>query len=185
MQNQNKKESSFLTGKEMKCIDTWISQMEKYSFRIPSEKRKIAQNTLYLLPYETIGNGFNRIVYDLGNGYVLKIALSEIGLKSNSQEFNLYHSAHPDIQKSLCPVMEKGQGWIVMKKMDGKASINVENIQKLSELAIKFLRQGIVPVDLRLANVALTHENQMVVIDFGLFQTNEEFIKYFRKLLKK
>lgn len=167
---KNEKESSFLTSKEIDSIDEWISKMAIYPLSIPREKIKLAQRTLEL-PYKVIGNGLNRMVYDLGNGYVLKIALSEIGLKSNTQEFNLYHSSHPDILKFLCPVMEKGQGWIVMKKMDRKVSISLVNLQKLSELTMKLLLKGIVPVDLRLSNIALTDDNQMVVIDYGFFTT--------------
>ncbi|MGE8205625.1 hypothetical protein ACQKP0_13795 [Heyndrickxia sp. NPDC080065] len=162
------KESSFLSSEEIRSIEEWTSEMKKYPLLIPIVKRKIAQRTLEI-PHKNIGNGLNRMVYDLGNGYVLKIALSEIGLISNAQEFRLYHFSHPDIQQYLCPVMEKGQGWIVMKKMDHKASMNLVNLQKLSDLIIKFLLHGIVPVDLKLANIALTHDNEMVVIDYGLF----------------
>ena len=164
----NDKGSSFLSSKEIGSIDAWISEMKKYPLLIPTKKRKLAQRTLEL-PYKLIGNGLNRIVYDLDNGYVLKIAFSEIGLISNGQEFSLYHSAHPDIKQYLCPVKEKGQGWIVMKKMERKAPINLENLQKLSTLTMKFLLRGIIPVDLRLANIALSHDNEMVVIDYGLF----------------
>lgn len=168
MPNENEKESSFLTSKEIGSIDAWISKMIICSHCIPREKVKLAQRTLEL-PYKIIGNGLNRMVYDLGNGYVLKIALSETGLISNTVEFNLYHSSHPDIQQYLCPVLEKGRGWIVMKKMDRKVSMNLVNLQKLSELNMKFLLRGIVPVDLKLSNVALTHDNRMVVIDYGFF----------------
>jgi RIO-like serine/threonine protein kinase len=142
--------------------------MKKYPLHTPRKKMKLAQPTLEL-PYKIIGNGLNRMVYDLGNEYVLKIALSEIGLISNAQEFNLYHNSPPDIRQHLCPVMEMGQGWVVMKKMDCKVSMNLVNLQNLSELTMKFLLRGIVPVDLKLANIALTHDNQMVVIDYGFF----------------
>jgi hypothetical protein len=164
----NEEENSFLSSKEIDSIEAWISIMKTHPLSTPKEKMKLAKRTLDL-PYKIIGNGLNRMVYDLGNGYVLKIALSEIGLISNTQEFNLYHSSHPDIRKYLCPVMEKGKGWIVMKKMDRKVSINLVNLHKLSELTMKFLLRGIVPVDLRLSNIALTDDNQMVVIDYGFF----------------
>jgi hypothetical protein len=144
--------------------------MSKYPFRTPWKKINLAQGTL-TLPYKIIGSGLNRMVYDLGNGYVLKIAFSEIGLISNNREFNLYHSSQPDIQQYLCPVMERGQGWIVMKKMDRKVSMNLVNLQKLNELTMKFLLHRIIPVDLKLGNVALTQDNKMIVIDYGLFIT--------------
>jgi hypothetical protein len=164
------KESLFLTSKEIDSIHAWISKMSKYPFRTPWKKIKLAQDTL-TLPYKIIGSGLNRMVYDLGNEYVLKIAFSEIGLISNTREFNLYHNSHPDIQQYLCPVMDMGQGWIVMKKMDRKVSMNLVNLQKLSELTMKFSLHRIIPVDLRFGNVALTQDNQMIVIDYGLFIT--------------
>ncbi|GHH98878.1 hypothetical protein [Neobacillus kokaensis] len=166
----NEKENSFLTINDIDAIDGWISKMKENPLRLPSDKRKLAQRTLNL-PYNIIGHGFNRMVYDLGSGYVLKIAFSEIGLICNTQEHNLYNISNPKIRNYLCPVLAKGDGWIVMKKMERKASINIENLEKLSRLSLLFLLNGIIPVDLRLANIALTDDNQMVVIDYGLFTT--------------
>ncbi len=166
----NEKESSFLTINDIGTIDGWISKMKENPLRLPSDKRKLAQRTLEL-PYNVIGYGFNRLVYDLGSGYVLKIAFSELGMICNSQEHTLYINSNPNIRNYLCPVLAKGNGWIVMKKMERKASINIENLEKLSKLSLIFLLHGIIPVDLRLANIALTDDNQMVVIDYGLFTT--------------
>jgi hypothetical protein len=36
-------------------------------------------------------------------------------------------------------------------------------------LELKFLSYGVIPIDLRLANVAYSEDNKMVVIDYGLF----------------
>lgn len=166
----NEKESSFLTINDIGAIDRWISKMKETPLSLPSDKRKLAQRTLDL-PYHVIGYGLNRLVYDLGSGYVLKIAFSEIGLICNTQEHTLYDNSNPEIRNYLCPVLAKGDGWIVMKKMERKASIKIENLEKLSKLSLIFLLHGIIPVDLRLANVALTDDNQMVVIDYGLFTT--------------
>lgn len=142
--------------------------MSKYPLRTPRQKVQLAKCTL-TLPYKIIGNGLNRMVYDLGNGYVLKIALSKIGLISNTKEFNLFHNSDLEIQQYLCPVIEMGQGWIVMKKMNRNVPMKLVNLQKLIELRKKFLRYRILPVDLRLGNVALTQDNHMIVIDYGLF----------------
>ena len=40
---------------------------------------------------------------------------------------------------------------------------------KLIELELKFLSYGIIPIDLRLVNVAYSEDDEMVVIDYGLF----------------
>ncbi|WP_233522545.1 hypothetical protein [Peribacillus glennii] len=116
-----------------------------------------------------IGHGFNRIVYNLANGYVLKIALSDIGLLSNYREFELFHNSDLNIRQYLCPVLEAGEGWVVMQKIDRKVPMRMRNVRSLSDLTMKFLMNRIVPVDLRLGNVAFTHDHQMVVIDYGLF----------------
>ncbi|PLT35090.1 hypothetical protein [Bacillus sp. V5-8f] len=163
-------ESHFLTSKDIKSIHEWMAIYRRYLLYTPWQKKQLALRTL-TLPYKVIGNGLNRMVYDLDNGYVLKIALSEIGVISNSQEFNLYQTSDSTIRKYLAPVMEMGQGWIVMKKMDHKVPINLVSLQNLTELTMKFLLHRVVPVDLRLGNVALTNDNQMIVIDYGLFIT--------------
>ncbi|OCA86127.1 hypothetical protein A8F94_13615 [Bacillus sp. FJAT-27225] len=166
--NLQLEESQFIKRIEIQSIQTWIGHLGKYILYTPMQRAKIAQRTLNF-PYAVIGSGLNRIVYDLGNGYVLKVPLSFIGLASNANEFHLYHYAHPDIKQHLCPVIELGLGWIVMKKMDRKMAVNLENLQKIGQLTQKFLLHFIVPVDLMPRNVALTHDNKIIVIDYGLF----------------
>ena len=56
-----------------------------------------------------------------------------------------------------------------MKKMGTKVPLAIMEYTKLIELELKFLRYGIIPIDLRLDNVAFSEDNEMVVIDYGLF----------------
>ncbi|PLT29379.1 hypothetical protein [Peribacillus deserti] len=162
------KKRRFLTKQERQLIERWVSQMGNYPLDTPYQKMKIAEQIMQL-PYKMIGNGLNRMVFDLGNGYVLKVAVSGIGLTSNKKEYTLYHSCHKEIRPFLCPVLEMGEGWIVMKKVKRKAAININNLISLVMLSSTFYRNGILPVDLRLDNVALSTENKMIVIDYGLF----------------
>ncbi|MBM7692021.1 hypothetical protein JOC77_001448 [Peribacillus deserti] len=159
-----------MTREEIDSIGTWASQMRKYPLYTPKQKMKLAKSILKLR-YKMIGSGLNRMVFDLDNGYVLKVAFSGIGLISNKQEYNLYHSCKEEVRQFLCPVFEMGEGWIIMKKMDRKASMTSQHLLNLIAMRSKFYRNGILPVDLRFGNVALSQENKMLVIDYGLFIT--------------
>lgn len=104
----------------------------------------------------------------------MKIALCEMGMIGNANEAYLYHNCNKEVQKYLCPVKEFGTGWIIMKKMDTKVPLAIMEYTKLIGLELKFLRYGIIPIDLRLANVAYSKDHEMVVIDYGLFTTDLE-----------
>jgi hypothetical protein len=56
-----------------------------------------------------------------------------------------------------------------MKKMKSKVPWRIMQFKNLIDLQVEFLSYGITPLDLRMANVALSDENEMVVIDYGLF----------------
>ncbi|KMY51479.1 hypothetical protein [Peribacillus loiseleuriae] len=56
-----------------------------------------------------------------------------------------------------------------MKKMETNMPQAIMKYTKLIELELIFLSYGIIPIDLRLANVAFSEDNEMVVIDYGLF----------------
>ncbi|MGE8078851.1 hypothetical protein [Peribacillus loiseleuriae] len=161
--------SSMLSREEIKAIEFWISQMGEYHFFTTTEQRIVPAKNILKFKYKMIGHGYNRIVYDLNNGYILKIALSEIGLIGNANEAYLYNNCNEEVQKYICPVKEFGSGWIIMKKMDTNVSHEIMEYAKLIELELIFLSYGIIPIDLRLANVAISEDNEMVAIDYGLF----------------
>ncbi|UOE53107.1 hypothetical protein LIT38_13070 [Bacillus sp. CMF12] len=133
------------------------------------QKRKRAEGILNL-NYNVIGSGSHRIVYDLQNGYVLKIPLRERGFKSNKAEYNLFLNCPPELQKHLCPVVELGQGWMIMKKMDEKLPRNAEYEEKISNLGNLFLSYGINPLDLKRKNLMLAKDGKITVIDYGNFR---------------
>ncbi|MFI8496534.1 hypothetical protein ACIGC1_27485 [Peribacillus butanolivorans] len=162
-------ESSMLSREEIKSIESWISQMGKYQFFKTAKQKMVTAKKTLKFKYKMIGYGYNRIVYDLNNGYILKIALCEVGLIGNANEAYIYTNCNEEAQKYLCPVKEFGSGWIIMKKMGTKVPLAIMEYTKLIELELKFLRYGIIPIDLRLDNVAFSEDNEMVVIDYGLF----------------
>jgi hypothetical protein len=153
-----------VSGDDRRSISRWIAKLGRYN-RLTSKRRaKIARAKLRL-PYRRLGHGVHRLVYDLGNGFVLKVAISLRGMKCNELEHRLYASCTKPIKKHLCPVVEFGQGWIVMKKM--KVPCTGKH-HKLKLLRKKFRKAGILPKDMRRANLA-TYKGRIVVVDYGNF----------------
>ncbi|MFJ7365781.1 hypothetical protein ACIQWQ_16930 [Peribacillus frigoritolerans] len=162
-------ESVMLSRQEVKAIESWISQMGKFQFyKTAGQNMSTARRTLKF-KYKIIGHGFNRVVYDLNNGYILKVAFSEVGLISNANEAYIYNNCNEKVKKYLCPVKEYGTGWIIMKKVDTNVPFAIKEYTKLFKLELNFLWCGIIPIDLRLDNVGYNGNDEMVVIDYGLF----------------
>jgi hypothetical protein len=124
-----------------------------------------------------IGEGSSRVVYDLGNGYVLKVAKSKHGIISNKKEVNIYKSAPSPVRKHLATIINYGNGyrWLVMRKYTRTFPQLNKYRQKILALILKFRRNGIVPHDLRVykgghyQNLRLKHNGKIVVIDYGGF----------------
>lgn len=159
-----------VSGDVRRSISRWIAKLERYNWLgqydrlTPNHRAKIARAELRL-PYRSLGHGFYRLVYDLGNGYVLKVAISSSGMRCNELEYRLYASCTKHIKQHLCPVAGFGHGWIIMKKM--KVAGTGKHL-KLKVLSKKFRKAGILPYDMKRANSAM-YEGRIVVIDYGNF----------------
>lgn len=164
--------SLILSEREIQSINVWISKMDPYKGKDPGQKVKKAESILKL-KYKRIGNGRSRIVYELNNKYVLKIALSEKGLKGNQTEFEIYKNCPPKLRKHLCPVKEFGYGWIIMKKISLKVPKNEIYDEKLSQLRDRFLKAGIIPHDTRSCNIMLSKKDKIIIIDYGNFKLKQ------------
>jgi hypothetical protein len=55
---------------------------------------------------KVIGSGVRRLVYDLNNGYVLKVSKSEYGVKSNKREVITYASSPFHVRKHLAKILD-------------------------------------------------------------------------------
>jgi hypothetical protein len=132
-----------------------------------------------------IGSGGTRVVYDLGNGYVLKIAKSTKGILCNKMEVKLYESSLKPIKKYLAQIIDYDTAyrWVTMKKYDQKFPPNSPIYRReLMKLVKKFLDNGIIPSkgvghydkpytpNLRLKHLRLKWSKQIVVIDYGGFK---------------
>jgi hypothetical protein len=126
-----------------------------------------------------IGLGARRVVYDLGNGYVLKVAKSRYGIKSNKKEVFINRSSPSKIKKHLASIIKYGDGcgWLVMKKYTLNIPDSKEYRRKLFELRTKFRKNGIVPYEVvtrhgkpNYQNIRLKDNGKIVIIDYGNFK---------------
>jgi hypothetical protein len=169
--------SSYLSEQEIKSINSWISKVKnKNNIKDSKERTAHIEKAIITLQlkYEIIGNGKNRIVYDLENGYVLKVALNNWGMKSNKKEYKLFNNSPSQLRKYLCPVMEFGNGWIIMEKMTEKVPTDNEYDIKFSQFIKVFKENGIEPRDIKDKNLALSENGEFVAIDYGNFVVTGE-----------
>ncbi|RUT48739.1 hypothetical protein EJP82_02050 [Paenibacillus anaericanus] len=161
-------QSKMLSDHDIQSIYQWISKMKH--LRSSTRKKDKAISTLHL-NYQVLGAGNTRVVFDLDNGHVVKVALSKKGLASNLTEYQLYNQCSRKLRKYLCPVIEFGNGWIIMKKMQPIVSLTEDDEKKLSRLRKRFTREGVQPRGLRNKNLAFsTRHNRIIVIDYGNFK---------------
>jgi hypothetical protein len=129
--------------------------------------------------FRLIGKGRKRIVYDLRNGYVLKVARSKAGRRSNKTEYRLYYSSRiGSLRKHLAEVALYGKDWIMMKKYTRPFVLTSENYRKYLRLVRKFKERGILPRDMysmthrgpSRTNLRLSRSGRIIVIDYGNFR---------------
>jgi len=159
--------SVFLSNWEMKPIKLWLLKMHHYKDKSKSERANKAK-TILQLKHKMIGNGRNRIVYDLNNGYVLKIAITKWGIQNNKTEFKIYKHCPVDLREHLCLVKEAGHGWIIMEKMQVEVPDEIYD-KGLIKLKNKFLDARIKPKDMWKSNMRLSKKGKITVVDYGNF----------------
>ncbi len=126
-----------------------------------------------------IGSGARRIVYDLGNGYVLKVAKTKYGIKSNKREVRTFKSSPPSIKKLLGKITsyEKKYKWLKMKKYTQKFPHLKGYRRKLYRLRNVLRNYGINPYEIlsnrglpNYRNLRLKQNGRIIVIDYGNFR---------------
>jgi hypothetical protein len=168
-----------LSETDLTSINFWISNLEHQKIKDNESKLKVvnqAENTLNF-SYKLIGSGRSRIVFDLENGFVLKIAISYVGIIANEREYNHYSHCPDDLRRYLCPVEAFGHSWIIMKKMESTHPNDEKYNKKLLKMEKKFIKYGISPDDIRnenghpkLKNLAVSEEGVIIIIDYGSFK---------------
>jgi len=172
---------TLLSTNDKITIKKWIKLVKKKKFKSSQESYSDAQKRLNF-PYPEIGCGAHRIVFDLNNGYVLKVAVSKKGIKDNKIEAKVYHSVNPSLRKHFAPVIDHGRGWIIMEKFDRLFEMNEANFELCKKTLDKFSKEGITPHDIiskrdpnkiNRSNLRFTKEGQLVIIDYGKFEIKE------------
>lgn len=132
--------------------------------------------------------GSSRKVYDLNDGYILKVAKNRRGIRECSNEHYIYNHIPDKYKKYLCPVIQHEDKYIVMPKIqcywelvenNDTAYFNFDKkILKQADIQdfIKFLigTYQINDFDLYYAFNWGYYENQIVLLDYGehYFQEN-------------
>lgn len=87
--------------------------------------------------YRKIGQGSGRIVYDMGNGYVIKYAKNPKGIAQNRQENEIYHMYYDRIFAAILAVSEDYRMLIMEKAVPyqtGYALCRYYDVHSLKEL---------------------------------------------------
>ncbi|WP_126427808.1 hypothetical protein [Brevibacillus marinus] len=125
-----------------------------------------------------IGQGVYRRVYDLGNGYVLKVAKSKAGRRSNKKEVKLYLSSPYRVRKYLGKIVgfKEDYSSLIMKKYDQSIPETEKYRAKCFKVTRKFRKKRIFPYDIihrgkpNPRNVRVKPNGRIVVIDYGNFK---------------
>lgn len=127
---------------------------------------------------KVIGKGAKRIIYDRGNGYVLKVPKSKKGFISNKREVSMYRSCPLNLKKHLGKIKDFGKEyrWVIMEKYTRGFPKSIRYARKLKELKRLFIKGGIFPWDIEsrygkpnYKNLRLKKNGEIVVIDYGNF----------------
>ncbi|UUZ93608.1 hypothetical protein LJK87_02340 [Paenibacillus sp. P25] len=119
-----------------------------------------------------------RIVYDLGNGYVLKLAKSKKGIKCNRMEADLYRSTKESLKRHLAEIKshDPSYRWVMMKKYSTAFPNRPAYRRKLKHLVERLRASGITPSKgvgryntPYAPNLRLKRNKEIVVIDYGGF----------------
>ncbi|TMV48630.1 hypothetical protein FE783_16375 [Paenibacillus mesophilus] len=165
--------SKYLNQEDLESIKRWVKELKNYKL-LDRPSDDIVLGVL-MLPYKYMGSGKHRIVFDLDNGYVLKVARMGKGIQCNRNEVKLYRSVPSELRKHLCKIADYGKGWVVMKKIDRGVPREETYYKKTKLVENKFRLYGVKLSDAtsrddrkpKRRNVRLSEDNEIVVIDYA------------------
>ena len=129
--------------------------------------------------YRYIGGGSSREVYDLNNGYVVKVAKNRAGIEQNKTEYRIYSKDNTGIFAKIVQVSDNYE-YVVMKKARKVKRIeevwkyfNVSNKMEFYNVGeIERLRNkyNLILADInRVSSWGIINGN-LVIIDYGFTQ---------------
>lgn len=138
--------------------------------------------------YPYIGTGSSRMVYDLDNGYVAKLAKNEKGFAQNMTEYRIYLDARYHL---FAPIIDVSYDYkiLIMQKGEKMQSYHdlfryfevtsFRELLRLDSLQWIVLRYHLIEADLRrMSSWGVLYERP-VLIDYGY--TNEVMQTYYQK----
>lgn len=144
---------------------------------------KIKTNSL-----KHIGTGSGRLVYDLGNGYVIKAAKNDKGIAQNQAEYFIFTNDTTDLFAKITHVSEDFN-YIIMEKVEKPKTFshilkhfNVRNnseLYKIKDFQLILSKHHLNIADIRRLSSWGFVNGRPVIIDYGL--TKEVFKKYYLK----
>ncbi|MDF2985632.1 MAG: hypothetical protein K0R50_1142 [Eubacterium sp.] len=144
--------------------------------------------------YKLIGSGSCRVVFDLNNGYVVKIAKDVRGIEQNNSEYSIYNSHKSHFFAEVPSISEDGR-MLIMSKAKRIKNIRtvysyykvrgIDSLVKLDNLSEDLLNNDLGRGDIRRPSSWGFIDGVPVIIDYGL--THKIFKKYYRGnlLIKK
>lgn len=134
------------------------------------------RNNIEMRKYRLIGSGSGRHVFDLDNGFVVKMAKNRRGLAQNRAEYQISLTDHSHIFAKITAVSEDFH-YLIMEKAEKIKSIkevcNYYHVNNSRELLHKeefrdlFQKNNLLPADLRRYNSWGLVMGKPVIIDFG------------------
>ncbi|MFC6230661.1 hypothetical protein ACFQI7_22820 [Paenibacillus allorhizosphaerae] len=109
----------------------------------------------------------------MGKGYILKVARVTKGMKCNSREVRLYHRVPSSLRKHLGKIVDHGDGWLIMRKIDKHLPKTRDYKKKVSKVYRKFKRYGVKISDIiqsgkpNKANIRVNKKRRVVLIDYA------------------
>ena len=138
--------------------------------------------------YSVIGSGSGRLVFDMGNGYVVKMAKNKKGIAQNKAEYQIAAADHSDLFAKIVTVSE-GYRYLVMEKAERIRSIsvvwnyfNVHSNRELSQLEL--FNNILEKYDLLMSDLYRKTSwgivsGRPVIIDYGFTRETRKLYKIF------
>lgn len=139
--------------------------------------------------YRYIGSGSGRRVYDLGNGYIIKVAKNRKGIAQNQVEYDIALSDDSNLFAKI-PNVSKDYSLLIMEKAERIKNFsyifkyfNVKNYRQLFRLELikyNLSKYNLVPQDLaRSSNWGIIN-NRPVIVDYGFtFTVRRKYYLFF------
>ena len=118
-----------------------------------------------------IDEGTGRSVFNIPEGFVLKIARNKKGLIENENENYIFHTIPPEYKDSLCPVIRYETKYLIMPKAQPllKTTVNFNKVIMSNTPVLNYLQKkyDLNELDLVYPNNWGIYMGRFVLFDYG------------------